>query len=98
MNKGYIIENYEVTNQQDYTPPVKLINEVLEKFNGKFIVATPKATTLSGNPLEVIIVIEFDSNENALDFYNSSEYEAYKNLYDRTTKGWILHSEAYKKK
>ena len=98
MSKGYIIENYEVTNQKDYIPPVKTINEILEKFGGKFLVATPKSTTLSGEPLEVIIVIEFDSNEMALAFYDSSEYAEYKKLYEKTTRGWILHSEAYKKK
>ncbi len=96
MNKGYLIENYNVTNQEDYVPPVKTINELLEKFNGKFLVATPKSKTLHGTPLEVIVVIEFDSNENAMDFYNSSEYEVYKKLYERTTQGWVLHSEAYK--
>jgi len=96
MSKGYIIENYDVINQKDYVPPVKGINEILEKFNGKFLVATPKSTTLNGTPLEVIVVIEFDSNENALDFYNSSEYDEYKKLYERTTKGWVLHSPEYK--
>jgi len=98
MSKGYIIENYEVTNQQEYVPPVKTINELLEKFNGKFLVASPKSTTLSGTPLEVIVVIEFDSNENALDFYNSHDYNKYKELYERTTSGWVLHSEEYKSK
>jgi len=59
----------------------------LEKFNVKFLVATPKSTTLSGTPLEVTVVIEFDSDENALSFYNSSDYKRHKKLYERTTSG-----------
>lgn len=96
MGKGYIIENYNVVNKQDYVPPVKAINEILETFHGKFLVATPKSTTLNGTPLEVIVVIQFDSDENALGFYNSSDYEVYKKLYERTTSGWVLHSSEYR--
>ena len=98
MGKGYIIENYKVINQDEYIPPVQTIHDILRKYNGRFLVATPKSTTLSGNPLEVILVIEFNSNEMALKFYNSLEYAKYKELYERTTSGWILHSEAYAKK
>lgn len=97
MGKGYLIENYEVINHQEYIPPVKAINEILEKFNGKFLVATPKATAFSGTPLEVIVVIEFDSDDNVLGFYHSSDYEVYKKLYERTTSGWVLHSSEYKR-
>jgi len=55
MERGYLIENYAVTDKENYVPPVKIINKVLERFNGKFLVATPKSETLSGIPLEVII-------------------------------------------
>ncbi len=98
MIKGYIIENYEVINKEDYTPPVKAINEILAKFRGKFIVATPKSETLIGTPSEVIIVMEFDSEDNAKAFYNSSDYNNYRKLHERTTEGWILFSPEYQKK
>jgi len=50
MKKGYLIENYSITNKQNYIPPVKTLNETLEKYKGKFLVATPKAEVLSGTP------------------------------------------------
>ncbi|MBL4669079.1 MAG: DUF1330 domain-containing protein [Flavobacteriales bacterium] len=95
MSKGYIIENYKVINKEDYVPPVKVINEVLAKFNGKFIVATPKHEPFSGNPLEVMIIMEFDTEVNAKEFYHSSDYSAYKKLHERTTEGWITFSKEY---
>ncbi|GAA3636000.1 DUF1330 domain-containing protein [Flavivirga jejuensis] len=98
MRKGYIIESYEIINKEDYIPPVKVINKILEKFYGKFIVATPKSETLKGTPLEVIIVMEFDSEDHAKAFYNSPDYSDYKKLHERTTEGWILFSPEYQKK
>lgn len=98
MNRGYLIENYAVTDKENYLPPVKAINGILEKFNGKFLVATPKSKTLHGNPLEVVIVIEFKSVEKAQEFYNSKDYEEYKRLYENTTQGWISLAPEYLKK
>ncbi len=97
MVKGYIIENYEVRDKLKYIPPVKVINEILEKYQGKFLVATPKAETLHGKPLEVIVVLEFISKQKALDFYSSKDYASYKALYEQTTEGWVLSAEAYQK-
>jgi len=95
MERGYLIENYAVTDKKNYIPPVKIINEVLEKFNGKFLVATPKSKILSGMPLEVVIVIEFSSVDNAELFYHSKEYEKYKRLYENTSQGWISLAPEY---
>ncbi|MBL4707774.1 MAG: DUF1330 domain-containing protein [Flavobacteriales bacterium] len=98
MKKGYIIENYSVIDKENYIPPVKVINEILEKYKGKFLVATPKAEVVSGVPNEVTIVIEFDSTENARAFYHSEDYSEFQKLYNKTTKGWIVISEEYHKK
>jgi len=95
MSKGYIIENYEITNKQDYVPPVKVINEALAKFNGKFIIATPNHEPFKGTPSEVMIVMEFETENKAKEFYHSAEYSDYKKLHERTTNGWITFSKEY---
>lgn len=69
MKKGYLIENYSITDKQNYIPPVKIINDALGKYKGKFLIATPKAEVLTGTPREVTIVIEFESVESAKIFY-----------------------------
>jgi len=96
MSKGYIIENYSIKNHDKYVPPVKVINEVLKQFNGKFIVATPKHEILEGNPQKVIVIMEFITEEMAKKFYNSIEYSKYKKLYQETTEGWITITKEYK--
>jgi uncharacterized protein (DUF1330 family) len=98
MRKAYIIENYSITDKQNYIPPVKTINEALEKHKGKFLVATPKAEILSGKPKEVTIVLEFNSVNSAKNFYESEDYKQFKNLYENTTEGWINLAEEYTKK
>ena len=95
MKKGYLIENYSITDKQNYIPPVKIVNKALEKYKGKFLIATPKAEVLSGTPREVTIVIEFESVEGAKIFYESEEYKEFKNLYEQTTEGWISLAKEY---
>ena len=95
MKKGYLIENYSITDKKNYIPPVKTLNEVLEKYKGKFLVATPEAEVLSGKPREVTIVIQFESINSAKAFYESKEYMKFKKLYKETTEGWISLSKEY---
>lgn len=42
MKKGYLIENYSITDKVNYIPPVKIIDKILRQYKGKFLVATPK--------------------------------------------------------
>jgi len=93
--KGYIIENYKPIDQDMYVPPVKVIPDALAKYGGKFLVATPKAQTLIGDPLMVNIVLEFGSLEDAQNFYDSSEYAEYKKLFIASTEGWVVITEGY---
>jgi uncharacterized protein (DUF1330 family) len=98
MKKGYLIENYSITDKVNYIPPVKIIDKILRQYKGKFLVATPKAEVLSGTPKEVTIVIEFESVEKVKIFYQSKEYGEFKELYNSTTEGWISIAEEYQKK
>lgn len=95
MKKGYIIENYSISDKHNYIPPVRIINDVLGKYNGKFLVATPKAEMLSGTSREVTIIIEFVTVEKAKQFYESDDYKEFKKLYKDTTEGWISLAEEY---
>jgi uncharacterized protein (DUF1330 family) len=74
---AYVIGNVNVTDPATYEAYRKLVPATLEKYGGKFIVR--------GGPLEVIegnwqparlVVLEFESVEQAKRWYNSEEYSA----------------------
>ena len=88
--KGYIISHYDVTDQDKYEPPTRSAAKVIEQYGGKFVVASPKAVALDGEPGLVNIVIEFASLEAAQNFYASPEYAPHKARRLASTNGWTV--------
>lgn len=92
--KGYIVSHYDVTDKELYEPPTRSAAAIIEKYGGKFVVASPKGERLDGNPGLVNIVIEFGSLDEARAFYDSTEYAPHKERRLAATKGWtVLMSE-----
>ncbi len=74
---GYIIARVNVSDWDKYREYTKATPAVVGKFGGRFIVRGGESVTLEG-PEETnrIVVIEFDSLDQAKAFYESAEYQA----------------------
>ena len=77
MAKGYIIAELTVTNPgpgfEEYREKVL---GTIEPFGGRFLVRGGDPKLLEGDhPSGRVVVIEFDSSEQALAWYNSIEYQ-----------------------
>ena len=73
--KGYWVAKANVVapeKQQNYG---KLAEEVLEKYNGKFIVRGGLQQTKEGDEFMRNVVVEFPSYQIALEAYESEEYQ-----------------------
>ena len=74
--KAYWIAVYKslknVNNLQGYAEKATI---AIKKYNGKFLVRGGKAETLEGTPSPRTVLIEFPSIEDALNCYNSPEYQ-----------------------
>ena len=74
--KAYWIAIYKdlksANNLQDYAEKA---TAAIKKYNGKFLVRGGKTETLEGKPSPRTVLIEFPSIEEALNCYNSSEYQ-----------------------
>ena len=76
MPKAYFLSEVDVTNPTAYEPYRTRVLATVEKFGGRFLVrgGEPKAIEGGGFASRVII-IEFDSQEQAMNWYHRPEYQ-----------------------
>ena len=80
QNAAYLIAETEVTDRAAFQKYAEKVPETLAPFKGgfHFVVRGGKTQALEGQPPKGIVVIAFDSAEQALAAYNSPAYEAIK--------------------
>ncbi|MSO91234.1 MAG: DUF1330 domain-containing protein [Acetobacteraceae bacterium] len=78
MPNGYIVGELEVTDQAGYQRYSSQVPAIVAKYGGRYLVRGGEAKLLDGGgePVGRNIVLEFDSPEQAMKFYNSPEYQA----------------------
>ena len=74
---GYLIARVDITDPEKYKDYMAVTPGLIAKYGGRFIVRGGEAVTLEG-PQETgrIVVVEFDSLEQARAMYESEEYQA----------------------
>ena len=81
MPYGYVIAQINVTNLDSYAKYVGMVQPIIERFGGKFLVRGGKSESHEGKPPgDRNVVIRFPSYESARDWYNSDEYAEAKRL------------------
>lgn len=75
LKKGYWVAKANVISSDKQQEYGKLAEEVVKKFNGKFIVRGGRQATKEGNEYSRNVVVEFPSYEIAISAYESEEYQ-----------------------
>jgi len=80
MTKGYIIAQAAVTDAARYEAYKKLAQLAVEKYGGRYVVRGGATHLLEGDwhPPRLVI-LEFESADQAQRFYDSPEYQAARN-------------------
>lgn len=77
--KYLMIVETNITNPSWVQEYLVKVTPLLSKFGGKYITRTSNIELLEGDHKpQYTLVAEFSSKENALDFYQSSDYAPYK--------------------
>ena len=77
MSKAYIIAQATVTDPAQYEGYKALAGAAVAKYGGKYIVRGGATQLLEGNwEVPRLVILEFDSAEQAKRFYDSPEYRA----------------------
>jgi|TARA_B100001093_G_C25971888_1_gene653653 uncharacterized protein (DUF1330 family) len=76
MNKGYWVVRANINNFDEYSKYIEIATEVIKKHSGNFIVRGGNQTEFEQKGFDRTVVVEFNSYQDALDCYNSSEYKS----------------------
>lgn len=78
---GYIIAQIEITDPAGFEEYRQRVKPTIEKYGGKYLVRGGKLETLEGDwHPKRLVVLEFESVEQARQWYTSQEYEELKQM------------------
>jgi uncharacterized protein (DUF1330 family) len=81
MPYGYVIAQINVTDPDSYPKYVGMVQPIIEKFGGEFLVRGGKSESHEGMPPgDRNVIIRFPSYEVARNWYHSHEYAEAKHL------------------
>ena len=82
----YVIARYDITDPKGYESYVPGVVPLLEKHGAEILVADWEAEALEGRASGVNVVLKFDSEEAARNWYNDPAYGPVKQIRLNTTK------------
>jgi uncharacterized protein (DUF1330 family) len=89
--KGYIIAEVDVHDPEQYADYRAAVPATLEPYGGRFVVRGGDAEVLEGDwQPKRIVVLEFDSPEQARAWYDSEEYREPMALRQRTSTASLI--------
>ena len=78
MAKGYMVADLYVRDKAGLEKFREMAKPVLEEYGGKVLVRTPSAEAREGKKTGIVVVLEFESMEQARKCYESEGYQAAK--------------------
>ncbi len=88
---AYFIVSYDITDAEAYAQYPPGVIPLLEKHGAEILVADYEARTVEGEPRGVNVVLRFESEEAAMNWYNDPEYGPVKQLRLDTTTNTMAH-------
>ena len=95
MPKGYWIAHNTVSDTEAYENYKAANASVFAKYNARFVVRGGRQEVMEGESRPRTVVIEFDSYADAMECYQSAEYQAAKALRDPVATGDLIVIEGY---
>ena len=76
----YMLFNFDVADPKAYSSYVSMVGPMLIGFGAQILVVDGAVRPLEGTPKAMTVVLKFDSEEQAMKFYNSEEYAPLKKM------------------
>ncbi len=77
---AYVIVSYDIADPEGYQGYVPGVVPLLQKHGARILAAEFDALSLEGEKRGVYVVLEFDSEQAALDWYNDPAYDAVRKI------------------
>ena len=92
----YFIVSYDIEDTQAYEAYVPGVLPLLKKHKAEVLVADYQAKPIEGQEREVNVVIRFESEETAMDWYNDPAYGPVKKIrFDTTSNGTAVLAKEF---
>ena len=92
----YIIASYDIEDPSVYEGYVPGVLPLLQKHGVEVLVADYEAKTLEGQGRGVNVVLKFESEEAAMNWYNDPDYEPVKRIrLDSTKNGTVVLAKQF---
>ena len=86
MAKAYMVADITVNDMERYTEYIKTVPALVAKYGGKYLVRSSAVHALQGDlGVSRVTIVEFESMDAALRFYESAEYAPMLKLRTETT-------------
>ena len=92
---GYLIANYNVTNEEGYLSYVAAVGPTILAHKGEILVAGPGSEAIEGTPGAVTVVLKFPSTDALRGWYDSPEYQAIIHLRTDNTEGGMVIADEF---
>jgi uncharacterized protein (DUF1330 family) len=92
---GYLIANYRIENPEAYEAYPPAVVPTILAYGGEVLVADYESEVVEGQALSVSIVLKFPSKDDALTWYNSSEYREIIHHRTDNTEGFVLFADEF---
>ena len=83
------VSEFELTDPEGIKPYSQQVDGTFAPFSGRYVVRGGKTVSLEGEPPKRIVVIAFDSMEQAQAWYNSPAYQAIRPIRHQSAKSRV---------
>jgi uncharacterized protein (DUF1330 family) len=90
---AYVITEIDVTDAAAFAEYAPKVQPSFAPFSGRYVVRGGKTQSLTGDAPKRVVVLAFDSMDQARAWYDSPQYEALKALRDKAGKARIFAVE-----
>ena len=93
MAKGYIVADIHVREKEGFEKFREMALPVIKEYGAKILVRTPNVEAREGKKPGVVVVLEFESMDQARKFYESEAYQAAKAVREKACDTDLLIAE-----
>ncbi len=92
----YFIASYNIVDIEAHERYVLAAQPLLEKHGGEILVADDEAKMIEGDGAEENVIVKFDSEAAAMNFYNDPDYQSIRQIrLDATKNGMLMLTKSF---
>ena len=89
MSKGYWVVRANISDAEEYSKYVQVATDIIAKYNGHFLIRGGDQIEFEESGFERTVVVEFNSFEDALECYKSTDYQSALKFVNNSSKRYV---------